>query len=124
MIKKEKIIEIIENLCNHYRSECKHSEANAMLELLSIINGLQEEPECDELNKEIERVSGEIQYWPLEEVARHFANWQKQQMMNYAVDGEVINDHGTYSLIVPSLPIITRNMDEGDKVKVIIIKKE
>lgn len=58
------------------------------------------------------------------DIARHFANWQKQQMMNYAVDGEVINDHGTYSLIVPSLPIITRNMDEGDKVKVIIIKKE
>ena len=44
MIKKEKIIEVIEHLCNHYRSECKHSEANAMLELLSIIDGLQEEP--------------------------------------------------------------------------------
>ena len=58
------------------------------------------------------------------DIAHHFANWQKQQMMNDALDGEVINDYGDYSLIVPALPTITSNMDEGDRVKVIIIKKE
>jgi hypothetical protein len=57
------------------------------------------------------------------DIARHFANWQ-QQMMNNALDGELINDDGTYKLIVPALQYITCKYDEGDKFKVIIIKKE
>ena len=39
-----------------------------------------------------------------------------------AVEGRVIDDGGEIHLIVPELPIITRNMDDGEKVKVLIFK--
>ena len=57
-------------------------------------------------------------------IARHFANWQKQQMMKKAVDGKLVNEGGETLLVVPSLPIITRGMDDGDKVKIIFIKED
>ena len=51
------------------------------------------------------------------------ANWQKEQLLAKAVDGEV-----TYgkSLAIPSLGyrLDKERLDFGDKVKVIIIKKE
>ena len=50
------------------------------------------------------------------------ANWQKEQMMKEAVDGRLVDDGGDMILVVPSLPIITRAMDDGDKVKVILVK--
>ena len=124
MIKKEKLREVILNLCNHYRSECKHSEANAMLELLSIIDGLQEEPECDELNEEIERVSGEIQYWPLEEVARHFAKWQYVQTLKHSIKGRVLRFDGTFEICCPTTPIASILIDGDNRVKDVFIKDE
>lgn len=51
------------------------------------------------------------------------ANWRYEQMMRGALDGKVvIGDEA--QLCVPALPRITRTMDDGEKVKVIIIKKK
>lgn len=50
------------------------------------------------------------------------AQWQKQEMMKRALDGKmVVGDEA--QLVIPSLSIITRMLDDGDKVKVIIIKE-
>jgi len=57
-------------------------------------------------------------------IAQHFAEWQKEQMVKDAVDGRLVDDGGDMILVVPSLPIITRTMDDGDKVKVILVKEE
>ena len=86
------------------------------------------------------------------DIARHFAAWQKlkdneeaqhglvvqtktqqmcyekgkadmkQQLKNEAVDGMLVDDGGEMLLVVLSLPTITRSMDDGDKVKVLILK--
>lgn len=79
-----------------------------------------------------EPVSGE-----LEEAARRYvtppcalgiktfkagAQCQKVQMMKGAVDGMLVYDGWEMLLVVPSLPVITRCMDDGDKVKVLILK--
>lgn len=48
----------------------------------------------------------------------------KAELMKNAIDGNIINDDGTHKLICPSLPIIIRDMEEGDRVKVIVLKKE
>ena len=39
-----------------------------------------------------------------------------------AVEGRVIDDGGEIHLVVPELPTITRNMDDGERVKVLIFK--
>lgn len=48
----------------------------------------------------------------------------KAELMKNAIDGHIINDDGTHKLICPSLPIIIRDMEEGDRVKVIVLKEE
>lgn len=57
-------------------------------------------------------------------VARHFANWQKQQMMNGAIEAEILE---IYYPTGSSLEISTRipedKYEAGDKVKLIIIKE-
>lgn len=152
MTDKEKLNAIKENILARYKSntECEKNasggrfyaaKADEDREILSFMDSLPDEPTSEDLEKASEEYAyinwqsdeyhdGASEGLPFDAIGhtqkcfKDGANWQKQQMMNYAVDGEVINDHGTYSLIVPSLPIITRNMDEGDKVKVIIIKEE
>ena len=47
----------------------------------------------------------------------------REQMMRGALEGKmVVGDES--QLVIPSLPIITRTLDDGDKVKVIIIKED
>ena len=47
----------------------------------------------------------------------------REQMMRGALEGRmVVGDES--QLVIPSLPIITRTLDDGDKVKVIIIKED
>lgn len=80
----------------------------------------------DELEKEIEKYIKEKKMYDMgfivQSVAKYFADWQREQMMRKALDGKlVIGDEA--QLCVPSLPTITRTMDNGDKVKVLIFKK-
>ncbi len=48
----------------------------------------------------------------------------EKEFLKKAVEGKIVDDGGEIQLVVPALPIITRYMDEGDKVKVIIIKED
>ena len=79
----------------------------------------------DELEKEIEANYNPIDGLSFEDyrqIAKYFANWQRERIMQSALDGElVIGDEA--QLCVPLLPRITRTMDNGDKVKVLIVKK-
>lgn len=54
-------------------------------------------------------------------VARHFANWQKNKMMEDAVDGEVGYWNQRGLSVNMDLP---RTLEEDDKVKLIIIKED
>lgn len=47
----------------------------------------------------------------------------KQQIVKGALDGRmVVGDEP--QLVIPSLPTVTRTLDDGDKVKVIILKED
>ena len=89
--------------------------------------GTNEEPVSDDLEKEIDRWSKEQYYNESEKrsfavVARHFAEWQKKQMMKEALDAEVrdVEDFmGT-----TTFRCICDKYKKGDKVQVIILKKE
>lgn len=62
-----------------------------------------------------------------DDIASHFAEWQKQQMMKDAVDGEVMYSFGTAlekQYKVTSERIKMDGLKLGDKVKIIIIKPE
>jgi len=56
-------------------------------------------------------------------IARHFAQWQKEQMMKDAVEGEVVKTIDG-SLRVSSYIFKREGFEFGDKVKVIIVKEE
>ena len=47
----------------------------------------------------------------------------EKRLRNSCLEGRIVDDGGEVQLVVPELPIITRNMDDGDEVKVIIIKE-
>lgn len=103
---------------------------------------LGEEPVSEGLEEEIKRnvydpffdlngvaIKGATGYLTVEDVAdiaRHFANWQKQQMMKDAVDAKVIARwplhsaplYCSYEMYIP----YAQHLSEGDKVKLIIIK--
>ena len=55
---------------------------------------------------------------PVIKIARHFANWKKQQMMKDAKDYDVMLDNRGFDCIYPD------GVRYGDKVKLIIIKKD
>ena len=86
-----------------------------------------EEAVSEDLEKEIIRWEDSFKHNPAsmgyKETARHFANWQKQQMMKDAVDG---------TLDMMSFPLhmwveLSRPIDggkDGDKVKIITVKED
>lgn len=44
------------------------------------------------------------------------------KFLKEAVEGIIVDDGGDIHLIVPELPTITRNMDNGDRIKIVFIK--
>lgn len=113
--------------------------------LLSFIDSLPEEKVSDstpleesgedlksELHNYIEQHKSELSgYFDIRRVARHFANWQKQQMMKGTIDGYVTgNDERDIDVWIESERfrwIENKNVTElniGDKVKLVIIKEE
>ena len=97
---------------------------NALAMVVEIITSIQEEQsevDLEELEKEIKRYLQEIydRDTTVRDVARHFAKWQKEQMMKEAVEGEYDFYPAAVYLDVP-IP----RMNHGDKVRVIVCKKE
>lgn len=77
------------------------------------------------------RTKQELNSIDVANIAHHFAEWQKQQMMKDAVDGEVVYQIGS-SILAPtdirykvvSDRVYIPNVKLGDKVKIIIVKEE
>lgn len=44
------------------------------------------------------------------------------KLLREAVEGRIVDDGGEILLVVPALPTITRNMDDGDRIKIVFIK--
>ena len=135
MIDKEKTIKELKealdslDITNKYR-----------LNLIRAIEYLQEEPVSEDLEDEIKRYCNKNDYtctddgvvYTLNEqivnTARHFSEWQKQQMMKDAVDAKVTARwplhssplYNSYEMYVP----YAQHLSEGDKVKLIIINED
>lgn len=145
-IKKEKEIEKemrALDLTNDFDNG-RFSELNQLNHLKLFIDSLPEEPASEDLAEEIKRYINEevivtnenaviskhhefhnFYVENLVGVARHFANWQKQQMMKDAVDGLV---KGLYSKYIKerdgdALSKALESFRQGDKVKIIIVKE-
>ena len=97
-------------------------------EVIDYINSLSEEKPSENLNDEIKKFIEEYGYKRGEDklliaiVARHFAEWQKEQMMKDAVEGEIVKDI-TNKLAVTAKNINLDGFKFGDKVKIIIVKQ-
>lgn len=107
-------------------------------DILSFYNSMQEEPVSDDLEGEINRY---LSTWSTskdngivfcEKMARHFAAWQKEQLMAKAVDGVVhrFDGCGVASVhyndpngIPMAYFIPSEGLSAGDKVKIITIKE-
>lgn len=105
--------------------------------LLSFIGSIQEEPVSENLQEEISRYfNGWVKDYEYnsavmpdftcasiedcKDIARHFANWQKQQIMKEAVEIPVIVS-GEMPAVAFGLP--GTSLKKGDKVKISIWKK-
>lgn len=92
--------------------------------------GMNKPKVCEGLEEEIVKVCDDFAF-PLygladdygrelvNKLARHFANWQKEQMMKEAVEGRVV-DAGIFATY--NTPV--EYTHSGDKVKLIVIKEE
>lgn len=61
------------------------------------------------------------------DIASHFVEWQKQQMMKDAVEAEVFVDYNInfgYGSLTANIDLDEQHLKEGDKVKIIIVKEE
>ncbi len=109
------------------KSICKH--------IKSFINSLPEEPASEDLEEEIDRFEDWINNfnqsdyptsYTVRDIARHFAEWQKQQMMKDAVDAfvntyENTDDSNYVEFVTEQSPY---KFKETEKCKIIIVKEE
>lgn len=94
--------------------------------LLNLINSMQKESECEDLELASERYAckysdSKYGHDKVKDAVVWGANWQKERMMAKAVDGEVgyWNIRGlSINMEVPS------KLEDGDKVKLIIVKED
>lgn len=56
------------------------------------------------------------------DIARHFAQWQKEQMMNEAVKGEITKDNRGNNVL--RVGLFNNGFEIGDKVRIIIVKED
>lgn len=106
-----------------------HGKTFALTSIRVLLDSMQKEPISDDLEQAIDTYLAtyfggekEKQDWPyLKKMAIHFANWQKDQLMAKAIDGEV----GYWNLRGLSINTdLLRSVSEGDKVKIIVIKED
>ena len=80
--------------------------------------------ESDDLKEEINNFleKHKMMGYMFVDIARHFAEWQKNKMMKNAIDAEICRKYSTNQLCVTSEPFENDIFKFGDKVKVIILK--
>ena len=122
-------------------------ERNICIDIIEVIDYIQEKSEkpinpiCEELEEEIKRwlKEGEITDTrfddyddnDIEATARHFAQWQKEQMMKEAYIESRIVDDGRMEIEGNPLPCLNPiillpypQFKPGDRVRIIIIKED
>ena len=146
MIDKEKIKEEIEKYAKEEALKSNGSEfyggrVSMCTKILSFIDSLPEEPVSEDLEEDSSfekllqeiyiKYNKQISIEKLLDIASHFAEWQKQQMMKNVVDGEVVYQIGSAEIAptdirykVVSDRVYIPNVKLGDKVKIIIVKEE
>ena len=111
-------------------------EYETFTDLEDFINSFPKEPTSKDLIEEINKIwktcnpidegmgveTANIHIEQFDDIARHFAEWQKQQMMKDAVEAEVMYPASSSTLQIRyKLPKNTK-LKYGDKVKIIIVK--
>lgn len=134
MTNKEKV-DVLNELINKYAESPNPHEHDMVFNVLKEIKNdiaSKEEPVSEDLIIELKSIVNirELAHQgiPVVKIARHIANWQKEQMMKNAVDGKVI---ARFPLASEPLYIdaeifvkYAKNLNEGDYVKVIIVKED
>lgn len=143
---KQKIKAKIGKLKSEYNKESdfrtvRGDTAREVLDkILSFIDTITEEHDEDleeEFHRFLDEEEGVPRMWHSDEqmewgkdIAHHFANWQKQQLMKDALNCSIImhpNDRfANYSVsaYVPPLHPASTYISNGEKIKIIIIKEE
>lgn len=135
MSDKEKIKEEIERRLNLYESQFTGYESGRKDEaksILDFINSLPEEhnKDFDFLATSIEETIGTSPHSRevIKEYLQKAAQWQKQQMIEDAVETTIVNDwqYGKDQdhAIIPAIHQRIKEFTVGDKVKIIIIKED
>lgn len=119
---------------SEWENGVEHGRMEVINALYKALDSMQEEPVNDDLEDEITRycnpMLGRIcDAWNKQQpvelnlgvVARHFADWQKQQMLKDAVDAEISFRFHRLSIDLKDNGI--EGFECGDKVKIIIIKR-
>lgn len=114
-------------------SECQH--------LLLMLDSSQEEPVSEELDKEMDNYLSTVfskdmdggkprfttWFRALRKTAIHFANWHKEQMMKDATEAYIRRNRYTKQNVLNGFSVTCdaiQKFNDGDKVKVIVIKED
>lgn len=92
---------------------------------MEIATYLQDWDDDDEIGLHLSTDNGSIpiELEDIRDLARHFANWQKEQMMKEAVEG-VVYRYESYQRIATAIIVDIPREILGNKVKIIIVKEE
>ena len=127
--------EIERRLANYHPEFVNHGLASgfredgkaiAYEELLSFLSTLESEKPMnlkDEINRYLREECSNDDEPSISETARHFAQWQKEQMMNEAVEVQVVGEQRDLRLI-DSTQRCLFNANRGDWLKIIIVKED
>lgn len=125
---------------NEWENGEEHGRMDVINALQEKIKSMQGKPANDDLEKEVYehlwkgRMGADVSkpiyfsYDELLEVASHFTNWQKQQLMKDAVDGWIEEPEcllwRVISVNLESDFVLKNKLQDGEPVKVIIIKED
>lgn len=140
MTDKEKIRKEVEKLklCTmdehmKFYSEAAEAEYNALCNIEYFIDSLQEGPMSKDLEEAVKKYltslrKSHFEGYDIERAFKKGAQWQKERMLNSAMEREVKVDAGGYPYI-DATELYDYDKDKpiakkGDKVKLIIIKDE
>ena len=106
----------------NFRSDYDEGRFDALTAVDALLDSLQEEPVSEDLESEIQRYYVDWDEHPqYVQTARHFAKWQKKQMMAKAITAHCFGFQGA-ALFSFKLP--AGNYLVGSEVKVIVIKED
>ena len=134
----QKIVDLIHSNGKEMPDWCNN------LDDLLKIDSHPEEPASEDLEEEIDKIwktcnpidegmgveTANIHIEQFDDIAKHFVEWQKQQMIKNAVDGcvspivkEDVSSHNLF-ISTPQLYKELQKYKDGDKLKIIIVKEE